>query len=148
MAYHRANASNQRGVPQIGCEPHHWMTCRSSSLAFEATNYPGSSDRLRKRVYSAMATQLPSRSQTGSAMNEPRKRYRPKRDKRDTATRLADYVSSLKTNNPKLTPREIANLLEISPFYPPEAVRWSANVVTKLLADGNELDPIYLQTQK
>ncbi|MDR6635480.1 hypothetical protein J2X72_004294 [Phyllobacterium sp. 1468] len=49
-------------------------------------------------------------------MNEPRKRYRPKRDKRDNATRLTDYVSSLRTNNPKLTPREIANLLEILPF--------------------------------
>lgn len=55
-------------------------------------------------------------------MNEPRKRYRPKIDKRDTATRLADYVSSLKLNNPKLTPREIANPLEISPFHPPTLV--------------------------
>ena len=71
-------------------------------------------------------------------MNEPRKRYRPKRDKRDTATRLADYVSSLKSNNPNLTPREIANLLEISPFHPPEAVRWSAGAVTRLLSHRAE----------
>jgi hypothetical protein len=66
-------------------------------------------------------------------MSEPRKRYRPKRDRRDPTTRVADYVSSLKLNNPKLTPRDIADLLEISPFHPPSTVSWSANVVAKLL---------------